>query len=221
MHCTWLVISNWSSDKYPDTLLQGFCLARILCALPRPHFWLRTRKLFMEAQQQPTPQLVTQRLLNIYSHPILIERGLLMFYYGWLVCMATFVCSASLEVASSKFAQQLWEHILLNAISIVLHRILCVTLFYCLIKSDSKRGILPDVLEKYTKRLAVPTGDGKLDQLGGNDAECSICLGSYCDGEEVRKLSCGHLFHQRCVDVWLLGHQNRCPLCLQVVGPRQ
>merc|ERR1719373_1041669 len=96
-------------------------------------------------------------------------------------------------------------------------------MFYYLMQSDFKRGIPPDVLEKYTKRLPFrrsgsPTNS---EQLGGGDMECSICFGSYTEGEEIRKLICGHHFHQRCVDVWLLGHQNRCPLCLVVVGPAQ
>jgi len=223
IHCIWLVLINWSSEQYPGALLRGFCLSRIVCAVPRPYFWLRTRKLFIEARYQPTPQLVTQRLLYIYAHPFTAERGLLLFYYGWLASITTFVCAVSLDADSTKFMQQLWRHILLNVVSIVFHRILCVLLFYFLIQSDFKRGILPDVLEKYTKRVALSTmGDHDPDQLlGSGDAECSICLGPYAQGDEVRKLNCGHLFHQRCVDVWLLGQQNRCPLCLHVVGPQQ
>jgi len=223
VHCSWLVFNNWSSDHYPDTLLRGMCLARIVCALPRPYFWLHTRQLFIEARYQPTPQFVTQRLLDIYVHPFCAERALLLFYYGWLVLVGCFVCVVNLDTVTTTFAQQIWQHVILNGISIVLHRIVCVFLFYTLIQSDFKRGILPDVLEKYTKRLAVASGGDKLmlDEICGVDAECSICLGSYADGDEVRKLNCGHVFHQHCVDVWLLQHQNRCPLCLHVVGPHQ
>merc|ERR1719482_648319 len=88
-------------------------------------------------------------------------------------------------------------------------------------QSDFKRGIPPDVLEKYTKRLAFTSSMSRQENLGGSDMECSICFGTYTEGEEIRKLHCGHHFHLRCVDVWLLGHQNRCPLCLFVVGPAQ
>jgi len=221
VHCSMLVLQFWPSDRYPDWWLRCFCLARIVCAVPRPYFWFRTRKLFVEARYQPTPQMVTQRLLDIYAHPFGVERGLLLFYYGWLGCITVVVCIMRLEAEQTTFTQQLWRHCLLNFVSIVLHRILCVLLFYYLMQSDFKRGIPPDVLEKYTKRLAFGrTSVGKLEQLGTEDLECSICFGSYTDGEEIRKLSCGHHFHQRCVDVWLLGHQNRCPLCLIVVGPQ-
>lgn len=221
VHCVLLVVQFWSSGTYPDTILRMFCLARIVCAVPRPYFWFRTRRLFVEARYQPTPQLVTQRLLDIYAHPFGVERGLLLFYYGWLACITVVVCALRLEAGQSIFTQQLWRHCLLNFISIVFHRILCVLLFYYLMQSDFKRGIPLEVLEKYTKKLAYSKGCTRLDQLGGGDMECSICFGNYTDGEEIRKLHCGHHFHQRCVDVWLLGHQNRCPLCLYVVGPQQ
>mmetsp|Transcript_51037 Transcript_51037/g.150459 ORF Transcript_51037/g.150459 Transcript_51037/m.150459 type:complete len:260 (-) Transcript_51037:233-1012(-) len=221
VHCSMIVMQFWPSDTYPDTLLRGLCLARILCAVPRPYFWFRTRRLFVEARYQPTPQMVTQRLLDIYAHPFGVERGLLLFYYGWLAIITVVVCIMRLESEQTSFTQQLWRHCLLNFISIVLHRILCVLLFYYLMQSDFKRGIPPDVLEKYTKQLLFTRGPAKAGQLGGGEMECSICFGAYVEGEEIRKLNCSHHFHQRCVDVWLLGHQNRCPLCLLIVGPQQ
>lgn len=222
MHCSMLVMQFWPSDGWADSVLRGLCVARILCAIPRPYFWLRTRKLFVEARYQPTPQLVTQRLLDIYAHPFGVERGLLLFYYGWLVMMTLVVWSVRLQSEGyTDFVQYLWRHCLLNFISILVHRIICVMLFYWLMKSDFKRGIPLEVLEKYTKRLPFKRSMSRMEQLGGGDLECSICFGSYADGEDIRKLTCGHHFHQRCVDVWLLGHQNRCPLCLYVVGPQQ
>lgn len=218
VHCCILVMQYWPSDRQSDAILRYLCVARIVCAIPRPYFWFRTRKLFVEARYQPTPQLVTQRLLDIYAHPFGVERGLLLFYYGWLACITVIVLFMRLE-AETIFAQQLWRHCLLNFISIVLHRILCVLLFYYLMQSDFKRGIPPDVLEKYSKKLRFASAPK--DRLGGGDMECSICFGTYAEGEDIRKLHCGHHFHQKCVDVWLLGHQNRCPLCLYVVGPGQ
>lgn len=222
VHCSMLVLQFWPSNRYPDALLRILCLARIACAVPRPYFWFRTRKLFVQARYQPTPQMVTQRLLDIYAHPFGVERGLLLFYYGWLGSITVVAFFMRFEAEQTTFTQQLWRHCLLNFVSIVLHRILCVLLFYYLMQSDFKRGIPADILEKYSKRLVFGRSNvGKLQQLGTEDLECSICFGAYTDGEEIRKLICGHHFHQRCVDVWLLGHQNRCPLCLIVVGPKE
>jgi E3 ubiquitin-protein ligase RNF38/44 len=34
--------------------------------------------------------------------------------------------------------------------------------------------------------------------------ECVICLSVYEDREYIRRLPCGHDFHAKCVDKWLL-----------------
>lgn len=47
-----------------------------------------------------------------------------------------------------------------------------------------------------------------------DDAKCSICLGDYEDGEQLRELKCLHYFHKECVDEWLV-HKKHCPLCQQ------
>lgn len=48
--------------------------------------------------------------------------------------------------------------------------------------------------------------------LSIDDAECSICLSTYDDGDELRELPCGHLFHCACIDKWLYMSAT-CPLC--------
>lgn len=218
MHCVYLVMQFWTSEGRADSMLRTFCMARILCAMPRPYFWVRTRRLFVQARYQPTPQMVTQRLLAIYSHPFGLERALLLFYYGWLSVVTAVVCLVRFYVESA-FAQLIFKHCIYNFLSIFFHRILCVVLFYYLMHTDFKRGIPDELLEKYSKHLKFRSSEAER-QLGGGEMECSICFGPYADGEEIRKLSCQHHFHQQCVDVWLLGHQNRCPLCLTIVGPQ-
>eukprot|EP00931_Biecheleriopsis_adriatica_P044219 TRINITY_DN25274_c0_g1_i1.p1 TRINITY_DN25274_c0_g1~~TRINITY_DN25274_c0_g1_i1.p1 ORF type:complete len:262 (+),score=33.50 TRINITY_DN25274_c0_g1_i1:130-915(+) len=221
LHCMKLVSQFWSSKETADSLLRFLCLTRIACAIPRPYFWIRTRRLFVQARYQPTPQMVTRRLLDIYAHPFGVERALLLFYYSWLATITLVVFILRMYSEQSEFAQQIWRHCLCNFISIVVHRILCVLLFYYLMQSDFKRGIPYEMLEKYSKRVEFRGGLGRAGMANtlGGELECSICFGLYEDGEEIRKLNCQHHFHQRCVDVWLLGHQNRCPLCLTVVGP--
>ncbi|PHT98273.1 RING-H2 finger protein ATL70 [Capsicum chinense] len=42
---------------------------------------------------------------------------------------------------------------------------------------------------------------------------CSICLGDYKDNDMLRLLQdCGHLFHLKCVDPWLMLNPS-CPIC--------
>lgn len=52
---------------------------------------------------------------------------------------------------------------------------------------------------------------------------CSICLGDFDVEDSVRRLPCSHLFHQDCVDQWLIPHtgqfspNQRCPMCREYV----
>mmetsp|Transcript_44066 Transcript_44066/g.82395 ORF Transcript_44066/g.82395 Transcript_44066/m.82395 type:complete len:268 (+) Transcript_44066:120-923(+) len=219
LHCWQLVWHFWSSQDSADCTLRLLCLARILCAIPRPYFWIRTRRLFVQARYQPTPQLVTRRLLDIYSNPFGVEKALLLFYYGWLGAVSLVVCSFRLYTEQTAFTHEIWRHCLFNFISIAVHRILCVLLFYYLMKSDFKRGIPQELLEKYSHRIVFNPALAAFELGNREDWECSICLSSYVEGQEIRKLICRHHFHQCCVDEWLLGQQNRCPLCTCVVGP--
>mmetsp|Transcript_76938 Transcript_76938/g.222432 ORF Transcript_76938/g.222432 Transcript_76938/m.222432 type:complete len:180 (+) Transcript_76938:109-648(+) len=45
---------------------------------------------------------------------------------------------------------------------------------------------------------------------------CCVCLEAHSDGELVRRLPCGHEFHVKCIDAWLLrghGMSSSCPTC--------
>lgn len=42
---------------------------------------------------------------------------------------------------------------------------------------------------------------------------CPICTSSFQPADDVRLLSCAHIYHPRCIDPWLLGFSDTCPLC--------
>jgi len=61
----------------------------------------------------------------------------------------------------------------------------------------------------------APAADGAADEAA---EECSLCLESYNDGQQLRVLPCEHRFHCYCIDNWFMGplqqfRQRYCPLC--------
>lgn len=58
---------------------------------------------------------------------------------------------------------------------------------------------------------------GSLMRLKDPGAECAICLCSFGHDDSCRQLQgCGHLFHETCIDLWLLQRAD-CPLCKQSI----
>lgn len=48
---------------------------------------------------------------------------------------------------------------------------------------------------------------------GEAEADCAVCLDGIKQGQLCRKLSgCGHIFHRKCVDTWLV-KVSACPIC--------
>ncbi|KAN0060975.1 hypothetical protein ACQY0O_006709 [Thecaphora frezii] len=43
--------------------------------------------------------------------------------------------------------------------------------------------------------------------------ECAICLCDFVDGDRVRVLPCGHIFHRQEIDDWLVRIKKLCPIC--------
>ncbi|XP_063154878.1 E3 ubiquitin-protein ligase RNF43 isoform X2 [Candoia aspera] len=60
-------------------------------------------------------------------------------------------------------------------------------------------------------RRHAPTGDSV--STCSSPPICAICLEEFCEGQELRIITCSHEFHRQCVDPWLQQHQT-CPLCM-------
>ncbi|KAI3893072.1 hypothetical protein MKW92_047721 [Papaver armeniacum] len=78
---------------------------------------------------------------------------------------------------------------------------------------DIEVGLDEAILESYPK---FQYSEAKLHTKHNTTVDgscCSICLADYNSTDITRLLpDCGHLFHQKCVDPWLLQHPT-CPIC--------
>ena len=75
----------------------------------------------------------------------------------------------------------------------------------------------PQGLAPGTIREMLPAEPYALPPLGERSPsftapECTICLENLIEGDEVRRLKCGHVFHAECIDSWLV-KVAACPLC--------
>ena len=89
---------------------------------------------------------------------------------------------------------------------------------------------VPDIPEESS--IAVPSSSKHRDSTFSADADpdeeespipdellatsgdnCAICIELLEDEDEVRGLTCGHCYHQTCLDPWLTQRRASCPLC--------
>lgn len=114
-------------------------------------------------------------------------------------------------------------HQIQKPLSMAFGSVLCVTFAYLIVvaitnylrnrrdsnNDDSKHQPLVMMQLEAMPVVAYGSCSSRL----GEDA-CSICLGEYDEGAEVRELpECRHLFHKGCVDRWLLTRSSFCPIC--------
>ncbi|KAL6140952.1 hypothetical protein ACLB2K_059244 [Fragaria x ananassa] len=86
-------------------------------------------------------------------------------------------------------------------------------------KFKLKRNEINDDQESNTTAEGglLAAGTEKERAILEEDAVCSICLANYSDNDELRELTCLHVFHVECVDKWLKINAS-CPLCKSEVG---
>jgi len=72
----------------------------------------------------------------------------------------------------------------------------------------------PDELERVTTLRRMKKAETLEDV-------CAVCQEACIEGDEVRKLPCGHEFHSDCIDKWLLTRKDACPMCSMPVTQKK
>lgn len=132
---------------------------------------------------------------------------LLIFGYAWLAAVNFLLCCFSLAVLRSALAVRFERQLELDRRATSASEIP---------ESDVAREAR---LKLWTRRTFT------IEECGPPELKncplCTICLVEYDEGDVAKLLTCGHVFHERCVDPWLCHDSTkRCPMrcALPAVG---
>ncbi|QDZ24835.1 RING-type domain-containing protein [Chloropicon primus] len=84
---------------------------------------------------------------------------------------------------------------------------------------DSEGGLNQSSLGQLKEYTFTAAGEGVPDRDSGakyQTTDCSVCMEAFEEGDRIRELPCGHMFHLECVDEWLKLHPS-CPICREDV----
>ncbi|CAK9151845.1 unnamed protein product [Ilex paraguariensis] len=79
--------------------------------------------------------------------------------------------------------------------------------------------------ESYMEEFRSRTPAVRFDTVSGctnrPEQECSVCLTEFKPDAEINHLSCGHVFHNSCLEKWLKYWNVTCPLCRNCMMPQE
>ena len=73
---------------------------------------------------------------------------------------------------------------------------------------NPNRGVRREDLSKIKKKQFVKSQN----VVPGEEEKCPICITEFEDKETVKNLPCNHIFHENCIDTWLV-QNSHCPIC--------
>lgn len=71
-------------------------------------------------------------------------------------------------------------------------------------------------VQSYKKLMGCPKNRQPCRPFTPQEEPCAICLDDLQKAKRARQLPCGHIFHSRCVDPWVI-QRHTCPLCVASV----
>lgn len=123
--------------------------------------------------------------------------------------------NSAYDMNLEKIRDIIYTVVTLGSSMIIIALIFLTMTLYLRHKRAQRRAILQaaetritsDLLNKY-----FPLRGFNEFKLESNQHECCICLQNFGDADFCRELYCFHVFHQSCIDMWILEHQT-CPFC--------
>jgi len=111
-------------------------------------------------------------------------------------------------IVTPDFGHSLITYLLPFAIVIGICLFIMVSFMVIKCIRDRRKSRRHRLSSKHLKKL--PTTKFK---KGDHYDTCAICLDEYVEGEKLRVLPCGHVYHLKCIDPWLTKNRRVCPVC--------
>jgi len=104
--------------------------------------------------------------------------------------------------------------------AIILMALFALLLRHCSSTSYSYNcNLITDLFRRGFNRQVIDKCPILVHSTGKTTFECAVCLNEFQHNDKLRLLpKCYHVFHQDCIDVWLLSHMN-CPVCRSKLTP--
>lgn len=74
------------------------------------------------------------------------------------------------------------------------------------------------ILKEELKKIPLMKYKDISENIKSNNILCSICQNNFKKYNKIRLLNCNHVYHQRCIDKWLLEMSHKCPICRESCG---
>jgi hypothetical protein len=76
--------------------------------------------------------------------------------------------------------------------------------------NDALRHVSNETFDESTQG-SQPESEKTIPSAQSARSMCAICTDEFVKNQLLRDLPCGHLFHQSCIDEWLVRRSRTCP----------
>ncbi|XP_057796764.1 probable E3 ubiquitin-protein ligase XERICO isoform X2 [Salvia miltiorrhiza] len=86
---------------------------------------------------------------------------------------------------------------------------------------EYRKGLPESYMEEFRSQIPAMRFDSlSMHEHDYPGQECSICLSEFEPNAAVNHLTCGHVFHNLCLEKWLNYWNTTCPLCRNSMMPQ-
>lgn len=85
---------------------------------------------------------------------------------------------------------------------------------------ESATDYVVDCIQRAHHKVHAKSALGRYQQVDKMDLQvsCTFCMSKYRPREYKRTLQCGHTFHKRCIDMYILNYNAKnCPCCRKYI----